>query len=261
MDDIFSAVDAHVGRQLYEEALTGELGQGRTRILVTHHVGLVMPRAKYAVSLSDEGSIAFAGNVDDLRQNGQMEELEHQGISKEEEEEAENAVEEADGAEADTETLKLIMSRRRSEASALVDAGTAKKEPAKKFTEAEGRDVGRVKGSVYSAYFNASGGWAVWSPLVVIYLLSMILPLARTYSVTAWTRSYQPKAEHGHVLINHVQYGAAQQQQMLMSWNANSTVFGKHDDQDPSKNIWFFLGIYLGLSAVSTGKIIQACFC
>jgi len=253
LDDVFSAVDAHVGRQLYEEALTGELGQGRTRILVTHHVGLVMPRARYAVSLSEEGSIAFAGNVDDLRQNGQLEELEQQEISKEEEEEAENLAEELEGGEEQTETLKLILSRRGSEASALVDAGAVtNKEPAKKFTEAEGRDTGRVKGSVYSAYFKASGGWAVWSPLVIIYLLSMVLPLARTYSVTVWTRSYQPEADHQHVLFNHAQYGATNQQQVFMPWNMNSTASGmKHHKDSPKNNIWYFLGIYLALSAVS----------
>lgn len=259
LDDIFSAVDAHVGRQLYEEALTGELGQGRTRILVTHHVGLVMPKARYAVSLSDEGSIAFAGSVDDLRQNGHMEELEQQEISKEEEGAAEEAIEEAEAeaAQEGTETLKLILSRRRSEATALVDEGSAgaKKEPAKKFTEAEGRDVGRVKGSVYSAYFKASGGYVVWLPLVVIYLLSMVLPLARTYSVTVWTRSYAPDADSGHVLLNHAQYGMSQHQQVFGHWNTNFTAYAKDDKERSSNNIWFFLGIYLALSAVSIRRL------
>src|SRR6185436_16738598 len=32
MDDIFSAVDAHVGRWIFEKALTGELSDGRTRV-------------------------------------------------------------------------------------------------------------------------------------------------------------------------------------------------------------------------------------
>ncbi|KAL8699373.1 MAG: hypothetical protein Q9224_001444, partial [Gallowayella concinna] len=72
LDDIFSAVDAHVGRQLFEEALTGELGKGRTRILVTHHLALCLSRAAYVVSL-DNGTIAYAAPVKELQQQGVLE--------------------------------------------------------------------------------------------------------------------------------------------------------------------------------------------
>jgi ABC-type multidrug transport system fused ATPase/permease subunit len=37
LDDIFSAVDAHVGRHILEHGLLGPLAEGRTRILATHH--------------------------------------------------------------------------------------------------------------------------------------------------------------------------------------------------------------------------------
>ena len=74
LDDIFSAVDAHVGRQLYEEALTGDLGVGRTRILVTHHMGLVLPRTKYVVLLGD-GTIAQAGSVGELTNSGKLDQI------------------------------------------------------------------------------------------------------------------------------------------------------------------------------------------
>ena len=66
LDDIFSSVDAQVGRQLFEDALIGELGIGRTRILVTHHLRLCLPRAKYLVILS-EGTISHASLVEDLK--------------------------------------------------------------------------------------------------------------------------------------------------------------------------------------------------
>lgn len=66
LDDIFSAVDANVGRHLYEEALTGELGVARTRILVTHHIELCLPGTEYAVLLAD-GTIRQAGFVRDLQ--------------------------------------------------------------------------------------------------------------------------------------------------------------------------------------------------
>lgn len=46
LDDVLSAVDAHVARWLLENALSGELAQGRTRILVTHNPSSVL--AKHA---------------------------------------------------------------------------------------------------------------------------------------------------------------------------------------------------------------------
>lgn len=60
MDDIFSAVDVHTARHLYDHALTGPLSRGRTRILVTHHVSLCLPGADYIVSLN-QGSVQYAG--------------------------------------------------------------------------------------------------------------------------------------------------------------------------------------------------------
>lgn len=74
MDDIFSALDAHTGRHVYENALTGELGQNRTRILVTHHASLCLPRTDYSVLL-DNGSVKHAGTVEELCLNDSLSDL------------------------------------------------------------------------------------------------------------------------------------------------------------------------------------------
>ncbi|QMW46861.1 hypothetical protein G4B11_010340 [Aspergillus flavus] len=60
LDDIFSAVDIHTARHIFIHGLTGELAQGRTRILVTHHVQLCASKAKYLVTL-ENGTVVFAG--------------------------------------------------------------------------------------------------------------------------------------------------------------------------------------------------------
>jgi ABC-type multidrug transport system fused ATPase/permease subunit len=52
IDDIFSALDSHVSKEILK-ALTGELGQGRTRILATHHVSLCLPQAKHILYLKN----------------------------------------------------------------------------------------------------------------------------------------------------------------------------------------------------------------
>jgi ABC-type nitrate/sulfonate/bicarbonate transport system ATPase subunit len=60
LDDIFSALDSHVAKEIFQTLADSELCEGRTRILVTHHVSLCLPKAKYAVVI-EENTIAYAG--------------------------------------------------------------------------------------------------------------------------------------------------------------------------------------------------------
>jgi ABC-type multidrug transport system fused ATPase/permease subunit len=75
LDDVFSALDAHVGKHIYDNALMGELAEGRTRILATHHVALTLPRAEYAVCLSANGTLEHAGLVEELQKTGSFENI------------------------------------------------------------------------------------------------------------------------------------------------------------------------------------------
>ncbi|KAG9597773.1 ABC multidrug transporter-like protein, partial [Aureobasidium melanogenum] len=52
MDDVLSALDTHVAKHVLD-ALSGPLGQGRTRILATHQLELCKPKADYAVHIVD----------------------------------------------------------------------------------------------------------------------------------------------------------------------------------------------------------------
>ncbi|KAI4752521.1 hypothetical protein E4T52_09391 [Aureobasidium sp. EXF-3400] len=52
MDDILSALDTHVAIHVLD-ALSGPLGEGRTRILATHQLTLCKPKADYAVRVVD----------------------------------------------------------------------------------------------------------------------------------------------------------------------------------------------------------------
>ncbi|RFU32967.1 hypothetical protein B7463_g3371, partial [Scytalidium lignicola] len=64
LDDIFSALDSHVSRDIFN-ALTGELGKSRTRILVTHQVSLCLPKTKYIVHVRNN-TISYAGSTDSM---------------------------------------------------------------------------------------------------------------------------------------------------------------------------------------------------
>jgi len=51
LEDVLSAVDSHVARWIYENALSGELAEGRTRILVTHQPKICRDRATYNINV------------------------------------------------------------------------------------------------------------------------------------------------------------------------------------------------------------------
>lgn len=82
-DDCLSAVDAHTARHLFENCLMGPLMNGRTRILVTHHVRLCLRDAAY-VALLKEGSLILSGSPVKLIRSGFLSEiLERNGMMEE----------------------------------------------------------------------------------------------------------------------------------------------------------------------------------
>jgi ABC-type multidrug transport system fused ATPase/permease subunit len=177
MDDIFSAVDAHVGRHIFENALTGDICSGRTRILVTHHVGLVRHMAKYEVQLGD-GGVMYAGNVEDLSKIGAL---------KTPEDDPTIAVEDVAEDTLDKIERQLSrVSRTLSKSStrpvledAQVESEAAKLKNAKKFVEEEERETGRVSFAIYAEYLKACGGWFFWSSLIGLFIGFEALELGR----------------------------------------------------------------------------------
>ena len=158
LDDIFSAVDAHVGRHIFEKGLTGELGQGRTRILVTHHVALCKSKAKYIVELGD-GTVENSGFVTELEEDGTLQQImsheeTEQQVGEDEDPTAVNSEESSDID--NSETLKKVDS---------------KKAAPKKFIEEESRERGRVKTGVYLDYLKSSGGVPFWGFALAFFTL------------------------------------------------------------------------------------------
>ena len=66
LDDVLSAVDAHVGRHIFTAALRGHLvaGEGRTVVLASHQLQY-LPSSDYVVALR-AGAVAQAGTFDDV---------------------------------------------------------------------------------------------------------------------------------------------------------------------------------------------------
>lgn len=168
MDDIFSALDAHTGRHVFEHALTGELGEGRTRVLVTHHVALCLPRTDYSVLL-ENGCVRYAGTINELRRSNHLDDI----LREEQATEAGdgNAEERDDLLNPEETNLQKVISntsRRRSSA-ARHDAAPKPVAP-KKFVEDEKREVGSIQLSVYKTYLSVAGSVPIWLITVLVYV-------------------------------------------------------------------------------------------
>jgi ABC-type multidrug transport system fused ATPase/permease subunit len=241
MDDVFSALDAHVGRHIYENAVMGELAEGRTRILVTHHVSLCLPRAKYAVRLSARGTLEHAGLIEELRKSGSLEDILEA-----------NETTETDEVKED-EALKRVTTNG-SAAIPSEDVAVATKAPPKKLIQDEKREVGRVKASVYAGYLKASGGWPFWAFLIILFVVAESFQLGRTYWIRIWADSYGESEETTLRAVAYRYTSNLQTQFFTQPVNtANATIFASSSPpvEDTSRSLWFYLGVYCFISTIS----------
>ncbi|KAH7417399.1 hypothetical protein BKA64DRAFT_592048 [Cadophora sp. MPI-SDFR-AT-0126] len=202
LDDVFSALDAHVGKQIYDNALMGDLAEGRTRILATHHVSLCLPRAEYAVCLSSVGALEHAGLVKDLEGNPDFEEILRAAEAEIKQHEHAPSGDVIAEAESNGSTTK------------------PDKPPPKKLIEDEKRETGSVKRSVYVAYLKATGGIPFWSLVFIFYLVAEGFTLSRSWWIKIWTSSY----EHIQDAMSTFPYAT---QTMLGGVNASSPAAGQ----------------------------------
>ncbi|KAI0881492.1 putative ATP-binding cassette transporter protein [Annulohypoxylon maeteangense] len=236
LDDIFSAVDAHVGRHIFEKCLTGELCIGRTRILVTHHVALCEPKTKYLVELGD-GRVLNAGLVSELEETGTLQQIKsHEQTDREIRDDGTSTVINSEdtsqiGIEPDGEPLAKVPS----------------KTPARKFVEEEGREKGAVKGKIYAAYLKYSGSWWFWSTILSLFLFVQVLTVGRSWWLKIWTGSYD---EHEQNINAQTDKQAYVYQFALPQFTMNSMV--QPMVQPENKSLGFYLGIYIFLSVFTS---------
>ncbi|KAI5859651.1 putative ATP-binding cassette transporter protein [Durotheca rogersii] len=233
-DDIFSAVDAHVGRHILEKCLVGELGVGRTRILVTHHVALCETRANYLVELGD-GRVLNAGLVAELEQAGTLDQIKsheqtEQEIRDDEDSTAISSEQTSQvGVEPDEEPLAKVPSRAE----------------ARKFVEEETREEGAVKAKVYAVYLKHSGSWPFWLTVVFLFVLVQVLTLGRSWWLRIWTGSYDEQ----HRLTPQLEKLAYAQQFTSQQFTMHRML---QPLIKPDQNLGFYLGIYVLLSTVTS---------
>ncbi|CAG9854730.1 unnamed protein product [Phyllotreta striolata] len=166
LDDPLSAVDAHVGKQLFDDCICDYLGS-KCVVLITHQLQY-LKKVKRILLLND-GKIQAAGSYSDLRR-------------------------------ANTDYCKLLTDvdeeeevvRQRSRIS------VARDEPTSNFTMQEMRKeemrTGKISRKVYGNYIRAGGSAFTGIGLIFAFILSQILESCSEYYVTIWVNIQQMEA-------------------------------------------------------------------
>ncbi|KAI7905777.1 uncharacterized protein BX663DRAFT_500876 [Cokeromyces recurvatus] len=177
MDDILSAVDAHTARHLHDKCLVGPLMVGRTRILITHHVGLCISEASYIVHL-ENGRIHLCGSPEELEAEGVLNLILDDVVAPAEDEQKETIEKEIEMIDPDV-TIHTVMA----------DSKKADHSSPRVLVKEETRAIGRVKTRMYKTYLKALGGPLFWVIVCGVILGSRSLDVAESWWIKKWVHS------------------------------------------------------------------------
>ncbi|KAI8429877.1 hypothetical protein MSG28_000366 [Choristoneura fumiferana] len=182
LDDPLSAVDAHVGRQLFDECINGYLRHA-TRVLVTHQLHY-LKAADYIVIMNN-GSVEAKGTYSELLNYGKdfAKLLSASQENDEKEEEKPKPMSRRTSA-------RLSTARRPS----LTESTTGAEVPAQEMEEEE-RESGSMGWHVYNAYLRAGGKTPRLLFMVLLLVIGQLSATLCDYWVTFWTNEVTRQKE------------------------------------------------------------------
>ncbi|KAK0579261.1 hypothetical protein LWI29_023572 [Acer saccharum] len=193
-DDPLSALDAHVGRQVFNSCIKEEL-RGKTRILVTNQLHF-LPQVDRIILVS-EGMIKEEGTFEELSRHGRLFQKLMENAGKMEEMDQR---EEKDGCKNVNPKTSKPTANGVSEVNELPESTShTKKGKAGKsvLIRQEEREIGIVSWNVLRRYKNALGGLWVIMILFICYLSTEVLRISSSTWLSVWTdqstsESYRP---------------------------------------------------------------------
>ncbi|KAJ3024988.1 UNVERIFIED_CONTAM: hypothetical protein HDU68_007583 [Siphonaria sp. JEL0065] len=185
LDDCLSAVDAPTARHLLFKCILGPLMFDRTKILVTHATGLVLPHSDYGtIVVMKNGEVQGSGSLNEVLVNEDL------GLSV-----SEDARDEVELLEAERTRMALEDAGGVGSSSSTSAPGTEFKGVSIKGTkivDEENRSTGSVKLAVYVSYFRASGGLAFFIVFLLAFILSTGVSFLSDLWIKIWTDASKP---------------------------------------------------------------------
>lgn len=179
LDDVLSAVDAHVGKFILEECICGLL-KGKTRILATHQLSMI-EHADRIVFLDSTGSVTI-GTLEDMRRNvpafdALMKFNDHNHETEEEEVEQEIKDEEIEEIE---EIKKKVTEAKKASGGLMKD---------------EEKNNDAVPLEVYLTFVRYGAGFLKWAIVPIVVMLVVLATFTTVFTNTwlsFWTGSKFP---------------------------------------------------------------------
>ncbi|KAJ2612465.1 hypothetical protein H4S08_002685 [Coemansia sp. RSA 1365] len=199
IDDCLSAVDAHTAKHILMECLLGQtpLMQGRTRVLVTHHVKMCLPFAQFVVMLR-EGVVVMKGVPQELQQQGLFSEaladIESGSVEEEvdsEPKDSDSDLRDAKGAQDVTEDEHNIQRLQKIAEQRGLDPHGDLSALEGTLVEDEERESGYVKFSVWLEYLSACGDYSFWIGMLVFTMVEQLALVMQYYWVRVWVSSFE----------------------------------------------------------------------
>lgn len=203
MDDPLSAVDAHVGRHIFDEAISGLL-KGKCRILATHQLH-VLSQCDRILWMKESGQIGALGTFDELMKSNsdfaQMLSMTANEAKKKVPSENSTIIED-EGDESDRiEIEKLVKERSKTAQPAAAKTGL--------MTE-ESKAEKAISWKVYYAYLKASGSVLVGPFILLTLCLAQSSSIISTFWLSWWTSRRFPGLSNGVYIAVYVALGFAQ---------------------------------------------------
>ncbi|KAJ3348970.1 hypothetical protein GGF32_005891 [Allomyces javanicus] len=244
LDDVLAAVDAPTAAHLFAECLLGEL-QGRTRVLVSHNVSLVAPRADHIVYVKEGRVVAEADSVEDACMQ-----LEAAGLEAEARMLAETATPDSYCAPAKGNGK----GKARVPATAVdadadgEDVDEEGRPPAKahQLVSTEEQAKGTVEWAVYRTYIAASGGVLWWTALLGSLFVPQLLLVVQDWWLKTWAEAYTQTSVY-------LQFA------LVPTTSAfKSAIAASDDDALVDVDVNYYLLVYLGLGLINIALAFAA---
>lgn len=205
MDDPLSAVDAHVGKHIMDEAICGLL-RGKARVLATHQLH-VLHRADRIVWMK-EGSIHKIATFPDLMEHdAEFQKLMETTTQAEKVEEQE----EIDADEIEEEKKDIVKTKK-------------PRKPAAALMQQEERAVKSVGWNVYAAYIKASGSYLSAPIVLSLLIISQGANIVTSLWLSWWT-SRKFGLEEGTYIGVYAALGVVQAL-LMFAFSVSLTIYG-----------------------------------